>query len=66
VIAITVNGERQPLEPGATLADLLRNREGNHRVAAAVNGDFVPRSRHAEYLLKDGDVVEIVAPMQGG
>lgn len=66
MIAISVNGERQSIEQGATLADLLRSRDGNVRVAVAVNNEFVPRDRHAEYVLKDGDLVEIVAPMRGG
>jgi sulfur carrier protein len=35
-------------------------------VATAVNGDFVPRSARAATALKDGDRIEILAPMQGG
>lgn len=35
-------------------------------IATAVNEEFVPSSRRAEYLLKDGDRVEVLMPMQGG
>lgn len=35
-------------------------------VATALNGDFVPRGERAATLLKTGDRIEIVAPMQGG
>ena len=35
-------------------------------VATAVNGDFVGRTARAATELKDGDKVEVIAPMQGG
>jgi len=35
-------------------------------VATALNGEFVAATARAATPLKDGDAVEIVAPMQGG
>lgn len=35
-------------------------------VAAALNGAFVPRSAWAITALKQGDAIELVAPMTGG
>ncbi len=35
-------------------------------VAAAVNGDIVPRGSWAVTLLRDGDQVEVVTAVQGG
>jgi sulfur carrier protein len=35
-------------------------------VAAAVNGDVVPRGSWAVTLLRDGDQVEVVTAVQGG
>ena len=35
-------------------------------VATAVNGRFVPAARRASITLKDGDQIEVLAPMQGG
>lgn len=35
-------------------------------IATAVNGCFVPAPSRAETLLRDGDRVEVLAPMQGG
>ena len=35
-------------------------------VAAAVNGDVVPRRSWARTLLRDGDQVEVVTAVQGG
>ncbi|PRZ45463.1 sulfur carrier protein ThiS [Tritonibacter scottomollicae] len=62
---IVLNGD--PLEVAAlTLADLLQEREVSGRVATAVNEEFVPASLRGSCHLKDGDRVEVVAPMQGG
>jgi sulfur carrier protein len=37
-----------------------------NQFAVAVNETFVPRGQYHETTLKDGDRIEIVAPMQGG
>jgi sulfur carrier protein len=63
-MTITLNGASQPVEPGASVADLLpAERRG---IAVAVNGAVVPRAEHANTPLADGDVVEIVTAVQGG
>ena len=36
------------------------------RIAVERNGDLVPRSRHAEVILADGDRLEIVVAVGGG
>lgn len=35
-------------------------------VATALNGAFVARGKRAETQLRDGDQLEVLAPMQGG
>ena len=35
-------------------------------VSAAVNGCFVPRSQHADVVLRDGDRVVLFEPITGG
>lgn len=64
---IQLNGEPRHLETGATIAVLL-DAEGlaQRRVAVEVNGEIVPRGRHAEHVLGDGDKVEIVHALGGG
>ncbi len=66
-IRVLLNGEPRRLEPEATIATLL-DAEGlaQRRVAVEINGDIVPRGRHAEHLLRDGDKVEIVHALGGG
>lgn len=38
----------------------------SRKCAVAVNGEFVPRSDYQETVLKDGDTVDVVAPVGGG
>lgn len=63
---IEVNGEAHDVA-GPTLADALAELGwGAARVATAVNGDFVPKAVRAGITLKEGDRLEVLAPMQGG
>ena len=65
---ITLNGEPRRLETDApTLAALIQAEGlGQRRVAVEVNGEIVPRGRHATHLLQPGDRVEIVHALGGG
>jgi sulfur carrier protein len=66
-MTVTVNGEPRALAPGITLADIVslvtRSAKG---VAAAVNGEVVPRRAWPDTQLADGAQVEIVTAVQGG
>lgn len=64
---IQLNGEARTLPEGSTIIALLR-REAltDRRVAVEVNGEIVPRGRHAAHALADGDRVEIVHALGGG
>lgn len=62
---IALNGT--PCEVHATcLAQVLVECGMTGQVATAVNADFVPVSLRAGFELKEGDRLEVVAPMQGG
>ena len=64
---ITVNGEVQALADGLTLAQLVAQRLPTARgVAAAVDGTVAPRAGWAEFVLRDGQAVELLTAVQGG
>lgn len=64
---IIVNGEPQPLAAALTVSALLESRGlAGKRVAVERNGEIVPKSRHAETALADGDRLEIVVAVGGG
>lgn len=64
---IQLNGEPRELPDGQTVADLIEVMQlTGRRVAVELNLDIVPRSQHAETLLRDGDQLEIVHAIGGG
>jgi sulfur carrier protein len=66
-MTITLNGEPRQARPGSTVAELLAGMEvAAKHVAVEVNLQIVPRSRHAEHRLADGDRVEVVTLVGGG
>ena len=64
---IHLNGESRTVEAALTLAALLEQAGlAGRRVAIEVNSTIVPRGRHAEHRLNDGDRIEIVHALGGG
>lgn len=65
-ITITLNGQALALPEGATLADAAQISGVQPPFAAAVNLQFVPRTRYAQTPLQSGDQVELISPVTGG
>jgi sulfur carrier protein len=64
---IQLNGEAVELPEGQSVADLLAGLDlAGRRVAVELNLDIVPRSQHADTLLREGDRVEVVHAIGGG
>lgn len=64
---IRINGEPRPLARALNVDELLESLDlAGRRVAVEINGDIVPRSRHASVALQDGDDVLIVQAIGGG
>ena len=63
---ITLIGAARELT-GPSVQDVLSEIGlGTAKVATALNGNFLPAATRAATTLKDGDALEVVAPMQGG
>lgn len=66
-MTITLNGRPKEIQNAITVEGFLRDLDlEKGAIAIAINGVFVPRSEHKTHMLKTGDQVELVAPMQGG
>ena len=63
---ILANQIPRDLPSNSRITDLLTMIEARPPYAVAVNLQFVPKTRHAEYILQDNDQVEIIAPVTGG
>jgi sulfur carrier protein len=64
---IQLNGQCRCIPETSSIAGLLAE-EGfsERRVAVEVNGEIVPRTLHVNYVLREGDRVEIVHALGGG
>ena len=64
---IYVNGEPRAIDTGTTVARLLDELQMQPRfLAVERNFELVPRGRHLECVLEDGDKLEIVTLVGGG
>lgn len=64
---LRLNDRTLPCPAGLTLAALLSTQAMDpERVATAVNGEFVPRSRRAATVLQPGDTVLTFEAIVGG
>ena len=64
---IYVNGESRDIPSGTTVARLLDELRMQPRfLAVERNFELVPRGRHPECVLEDGDKLEIVTLVGGG
>ena len=67
MISLLINGERRQFDAPLNCAELIDRLElAGKRVALERNGEIVPRSRHAQERLADGDRLEIVVAVGGG
>lgn len=65
-MTLIINGEDREIavDTLAALVETLGLQEA--KIATALNGTFVAKAARPTRALRDGDRVEIVAPMQGG
>ena len=66
-VTIIVNGEPRELERPVSVWELLSSMGLTQRgLAVELNQQIVPRARHAEVCLAEGDRLEIVSLVGGG
>jgi sulfur carrier protein len=66
-MTVTVNGQPREVPDGITVAQLVvQLTDAPTGVAAAVNGEVLPRRAWAATALADLDQVEVVTAVQGG
>jgi sulfur carrier protein len=66
-VQVKLNGEPRELPAGSTVVEAVAAlTAAASGVAAAVNGEVVPRGTWSGTFLRDGDQVEVVTAVQGG
>lgn len=67
MIEVTVNGAAHRFDRTLNVRELLeRLAMAGKKVAVEKNGEIVPKGRHHEVLLQNGDQLEIVVAVGGG
>ena len=70
-LQLLINGKMQELQIDVSSVFLLQDLLSHLKIvgphfAVAVNQEFVRRAQYQDLVLKNGDEIEIVSPMQGG
>jgi sulfur carrier protein len=66
-VNVFINGQPRQVPNGTTVAELLALLKLPIRgIAIEVNQSIVPRARHREHPLQDGDQLEVVSLVGGG
>jgi sulfur carrier protein len=66
-MTLIVNGEPRPVADGMTLSQLVAELGlQKNPIAVELNRSLVPRHRHGETTLTEGDRIEIVTLVGGG
>jgi sulfur carrier protein len=67
MIQLLLNGRPESFDETLTVRELLERRGlAGKRLAVERNGEIVPRARHGEVRLAEGDRLEIVVAVGGG
>jgi len=65
MICIKFNGKEKSVPINTTLKDFLLGVK-EEPFAVAINKEFVPQAHYKSTILRNGDELELVTPMQGG
>ncbi len=64
---VIVNGKNLEIADNANAADLIKQLGyQNQRIALEVNEAIIPKSKHDDFSLNDGDKIEIIKAVGGG
>ena len=64
---LLLNGDEKVLPGGISVLEMLNTLEIEGRgIAVEVNREVIPRGRHEETRLKEGDAVEVIRMVGGG
>lgn len=67
MLNLKINGKLQQIPPGSNVENLITTLQlEGKRFAIELNGEIVPKSRHAVTQLNNGDTLEVVVAVGGG
>lgn len=68
MIKVSINGEVKELKENTSVKEMLDifDYSGSKTFAVAINTTFVSIKNYEDTIIKDGDEIDILAPIQGG
>lgn len=63
---LIVNQIERDVPENSSIDDVLLLIDATPPYAVAINYEFVPKTKHAEAILQEGDEMEVIAPVTGG
>ena len=63
---VVINQTEYDLPSHSLVSDALALIDAKPPYAVAVNLNFVPKTKHAEFVLNENDQIEVIAPVTGG
>jgi sulfur carrier protein len=63
---LMINQLERQVPDHSTIDDVLVLIDAKPPYAVAINYEFVPKSKHANEILREGDEMEVIAPVTGG
>ena len=63
---VIVNQISREVPENSTIDDVLLLIDAKPPYAVAINYEFVPKAKHADEILNEGDEMEVIAPVTGG
>lgn len=67
MITVSVNNQLKTVPAASSVSQALSLWDyRGEKIAVAINGEFVPRSRYEQHQLLADDCIDIVTPVQGG
>jgi len=67
MIQVTINGEPKQLQKNTTISEMLTQLDyQNEWLGVAINTTFISKTEHNQTIIKEGDNIDILSPIQGG
>jgi len=63
---VIINQISKEVPENSTIDDVLLLIDAKPPYAVAINYEFVPKAKHADEILHEGDEMEVIAPVTGG
>ena len=63
---LIINQITREVPENSSIDDVLALIDAKPPYAVAINYEFVPKTKHAETILREGDAMEVIAPVTGG